>query len=75
MHSDFDPHVIDNPPMPWQEYERKAWQNFGRYFAAYTLSALGFAGIVYPWSHALACSPFWLMLFAGLWLLLGRRAQ
>lgn len=51
MHSDFDPHVIDNPPMPWQEYRDRAFREWARKAAILIAAMLVTTLILYPWGQ------------------------
>jgi hypothetical protein len=63
----------NNPPMPYHEFERQSFQQFGRMFAIVVLASLIFAGIVYPWHSSWASYPFVVLFLLGAWLLAGRK--
>lgn len=51
MPSDFEPHVIDNPPMPWQEYRDRAFREWARKVAILGFVILIVTLILIPWGQ------------------------
>jgi len=64
MPSDFEPHVIDNPPMPWEEYRAKELRSFARKIVVIVFASLLLAAIVYPWKPSMIERLIVLGLFA-----------
>jgi len=62
-------------PMPYELYRDEAFRKFGRFFAAFVLMSLLFAGAVYPWRHELAALPFFVLFVGGMWVMAGGRKQ
>jgi len=58
-------------PMPYEQFFDEALRDFARFFAAFVLMSLLFAGAVYPWRHELAALPFFVLFVGGMWLLAG----
>jgi len=62
-------------PMPYEQFFDEALRDFARFFAAFVLMSLLFAGAVYPWKHELAALPFFLLFVGGMGLLAGARRK
>ena len=62
-------------PMPYEQFFDEALRDFARFFAAFVLMALFFAGAVYPWSNELAALPFFVMFVGAMWVMAGGRKQ
>jgi len=62
-------------PMPYELYRDEAIRDFARFFAAFVLMSLLFAGAVWPWKHELAALPFFVAFVGGMWIAVGGRKQ
>lgn len=51
MPSDFDPHVIDNPPMPYEQYRNMMFREWARKAAILIAVTLLVTLILIPWGQ------------------------
>lgn len=47
----FEPHVIDNPPMPWEEYRDRAFLSFAKKVVILVSAMLVTTLILFPWGN------------------------